>query len=179
MRQLFKDKSRPFYNFGVHYDLGVIEPSEWQNHIFSCFKKNGFNISPDICGEITGLTGGHPYCTQLVCGEMWDKYSQSRKLPALCLTETLRDVLRKENQAFQEIWDSLNGRQRKLLEAIALNGGSAEIFSSKFLQEHKLGAASSIQRSVAKLLEEGWVMRIQDVCRIIDPLFLCWLREVS
>jgi len=53
--------------------------------------------------------------------------------------------LQPEAPAFMAAWDLLSLKQKQVLTALAEAGQRKHIFASDFIQEYKLGAASSVE----------------------------------
>ena len=177
MHEMFKDKNRPFYNFGTHIELDVIPASEWIPFIEAHFRKTGIPLNHDFYKQLVDLTQGHPYYTQMLCSEIWELSIHKKNLKnADLLLSGLHSVLSKENHAFVEIWDSLSPPERRLLAAIA-ETDSVSIFSSDFLVKNRLGAASSLQRMVERLVKRGIIGRYSEGYRCVDPIFKYWISQ--
>jgi AAA+ ATPase superfamily predicted ATPase len=177
MHEIFKDKNRPFYNFGSHVELDVISAAEWIPFIEENFKKAGLHAHPDFFQQLIVCTTGHPYYTQMLCSEIWEQCVHSKGIKASdLLPNGLQAVLSKENHAFVEIWDSLSSIERRLLAAIA-EKGSVSIFSHEFLRKYRLGAASSLQRVTERMTKRGIIGRFADSYRLIDPMLKCWIKQ--
>lgn len=175
MHGMFKDKNRPFYNFGTHFELGTIDETHWTPFIGKKFRLGGVPLTVGGCREVIACTGGHPYYTQMICSELWEQAVHSGRASADGLLEAaLVSVLSKENHAFVELWDSLTPAERRFISAVAETGQSA-VYSSGFIQRYHLGAASSVQRVVERLMKRGIIDRTADGWRIIDPLFFRWI----
>jgi hypothetical protein len=176
MNELFKDKARPFYNFGSHFELGPITEANWAPFISSHFKKTGLPVSEDLCRRIVELTHGHPYYTQMLCSEIWELSVHTAKKSSDPVASGLVSILQKENHAFAEIWDTLTSIEKKLLSVLAGTDAVA-VFSTEFLAIHQLGATSSMQRVILRLLNRGIITRNTKGVSIADPLFCHWIRR--
>jgi hypothetical protein len=176
MHELFKDKARPFYNFGAHFELGPITNENWEPFIRGHFKKTGLPVTEDLCRRIVELTHGHPYYTQMLCSEIWESSIHSAKKPSDPVASGLVSILQKENHAFAEIWDTLVPVEKKLLYVLA-GADAVAVFSAEFLASHQLGATSSMQRVVLRLLKRGIINRDAKGVSIGDPLFSHWIRR--
>ncbi len=177
MHGLFKDKNRPFYNFGVHYPLFGILKEDWTPYILRQFRKGGYSVEKMVCEKIMEITKGHPYYTQLFCSELWELFLHNKNLKEDCIYKTLDVVLQKEDHAFSEIWDGLRGRERQVLDAI-VQEEHASVFSKEFITRYQFGTPSAIQRAVAGLIEKNLIDKIEGVFYIVnDPLFEQWLKK--
>ncbi len=175
MQDIFMDKSRPFYKFGMHYELDVIERVHWQKHIVAVFKLNGKQISPEVCEEILNYSQGHPYYTQLLCRQIWAASASTSVITGKDVKKALTLSIQMESHAFNEIWDTLKMKERHFLKAIAQEG-QQEIFSSDFVHKFNLGAISTLQQTVARLVRRGLIMKRNKKYCLTDPLFKEWLK---
>jgi uncharacterized protein len=179
MRKIFKDKNRPFYNFGKHFELGTINAEYWIPFIKAGLGKAGVPFTSEDCLRIATITGGHPYYTQMICSELWERLAHGGPAPVSDLiADALQAVLIKGNYAFIEIWDALSMSERRLLYGVAETRDTA-LFSTEFLRKYQLGAASSVQRMVERLIQKGIIDRSETGYRIIDPVFAHWIRRVD
>jgi hypothetical protein len=177
MHELFKDKNRPFYNFGAHFELDAIPEAEWFPFVKNQFKKAGTpTLTDDDCKRIIALTHGHPYYTQMLCSEIWELLTHSGKNHQDPVTEGLYSILSKENHAFVEIWDTFTSTERKLCKVLSETGPVAA-FSSDFITTYRFGAASSLQRVIQRLTRRGIINRSINGFSISDPIFTHWLKR--
>ncbi|MBF0433162.1 MAG: AAA family ATPase [Fibrobacteria bacterium] len=174
MNELFKDKNRPFYNFGSHFELNPIENQEWNLFFKKMFKKGGYKITDELSESIVSYTRGHPHYTQMLASELWALYEEDNQLSTDCITQILASVLQKEQYAYEQIWDMLNARQRVVLEAVAREN-VAEVYSKDFIQKYHLGTPATIQRAVQKMIKMDILTKKRDKFIIVDPIFSYWL----
>lgn len=174
MTELFADKNRPFYHFGQHIELDVIEPDQWRAYVGQAFSRSGRTLSRDEIARVTGITGGHPYYTQMLCAELWDLTPAHRRVAPDAVDRALARAIERETHAFVEVWDSLKAVERRLLTAVAQDPG-VRIFSSAFIAGHSLGLAATIQRAVANLVKKGILSKSKEGYRVADPLLARWI----
>lgn len=178
MQQVFKNKNSPFYNFGNHIELGTIQKEHWIKFITKRFLGNGYTFAKQVIDELLEITGGHPYYTQLFCAVMWEMYSETKKLELDSIKKVLEKVLSKESHAFQEIWDSIQMKHRKLLQVLSQNT-QAEIFSGEFLKQNDFTSIASIQRIIEFLVKRDILIKKGRQYFIHDPLLIRWIVEES
>lgn len=177
MKSLFKDKNRPFYNFGTHVELDTIDQKYWVPFIVKAFASGGKPIPSETGVQIVAQTGGHPYYTQMLCSELWEQTVMTgNKLSPDSIEMALSAVLTKENHAFVELWDALSPAERRLCAALAETGPAA-IYSSEFLLRYHLGASSTVQRIADRLMKKGIIDRSPRAFQIVDPFFIHWIRR--
>jgi hypothetical protein len=174
MQELFKDKNRPFYNFGMHVELGTIAESEWISHIDEQFVRTEVPAySPDYSRHVLRCSKGHPYYTQMLCSELWELLVHGPGHSREPVADALESILEKENHAFVELWDSLSSRERRLC-AVLSRCDTAQVFSSDFISLHRLPSPSSMQGVVRRLLRRGVLQRDAPGYSLSDPLFRRW-----
>lgn len=75
---------------------------------------------------------------------------------------------------FSAACDRFSLHQRQVLQAIARSGGR-NVFAKDFLAAHRLGASSSVQRSLAQLRKEQVLQKANGDYRFADPFFREWI----
>lgn len=176
MKKLFLSKNRPFYHSGKHFQLMKIPAEKFADFIAGNFRKGGFKIPTQVVADILNKTECHPYYTQLLGSALWD-YAQERgrsDLTARDVDQALNLVLDRESHAYVEIWDSLKGYGRILVEALA-KCDQAKIFSSEFAVANNLAAPASIQRPAYSLEERGIIERRNGHYALADVFFKMWV----
>ena len=110
----------------------------------------------------------------MFCSEAWDLFNESKKIKQEDVQKILSSLLKKENHAFQEIWDNLNPLQRRIISAVA-HEAQVEVFSGYFIQKYNFQTVAAIQRSVGTLIRKDLLYKGEGKYRIADPLFNLWL----
>ena len=173
LRGIFRDKNRPFYNFGRHFELDVIEKSHWQGFIN---KKMGKECSTAVIDDILDITGCHPYYTQMLCHFMWNfSREKSGKLETDEIRMVLNDILERDELFMSDLWERVTTTERHLLKALAIES-PANIYDKMFILRYSLGSASSVQKAIAKLQKLDYVKKaVQGNYSFINPLFRQWI----
>lgn len=171
LKGIFKEKNRPFYNFGRHIDLDVIDSEKWVGFI----KNNlGKNIPDKLINQISNKTENHPYYTQMYCHYLWE-YAQKNKIDDTCLEKVMDDILERDMVLLNELWDRLTITERHFLKAIALEE-TGSIYDKKFLTNHNLGTASSAQKAAKKLYELDYIRKMASgKIGLINPIMKQWI----
>jgi len=178
MGEIFQNKNRPFYRFGKHFPLEKIPRREFAEFIQRRFTETGFRADPEAIEEVLRVTEDHPYYTQLLCHILWDRGRERKEVTAEDVRRGLEEVLLREAHAFHDLWDMLAVKARRLLVALAKEEGSrVRLYSNNFLQKHNLGSASSIQRAVARLMEEEILEKVDGEYQYTDVFFKRWIRK--
>ena len=170
---MFTNKNRPFYNFGRHFELDVIESRHWREFVTAKF---GSSCPENCFGRILEITANHPYFTQMYCHYLWD-YSREHKgeLQAEDLEIVLEEIIRRESLFYTELWDMISASERRLLKALAVTS-TASLYEKDFLVKYSLGTASSVQKASEKLLSLDYIRKDKDgIIQFVNPLFKQWI----
>lgn len=173
LRGIFKNKNRPFYNFGRHFELDVIKTIYWRDFISS---KMGNLCSSECIGSIIGVTEGHPHYTQMYCHYLWE---YAKKLKTRLNSETLelvsKELIQRDSMLFSQLWDSISIKERHLLKAIASDIPQS-LYEKRFLLNYNLGSASSVQKAAIKLFKREYIRKNAEgrIC-LINPFFKVWI----
>jgi uncharacterized protein len=174
MSRLFNDKNEAFYRSAKVMEIGAI-PSD----LFASFVKERFDatekgVSDAAIEGLLEITRGHPYATQELAYAMWDEVPSGFSATVSDLERALDVVLRSENARFTLLWDNLSRAQRQLLQAVALEPGHVQ--SARYLQQHGLPSASTIQKA-ARALEKAELIgkRPDGATVIVEPFLAEWV----
>lgn len=174
---MFTDVRRPFYQSAAMVSLSEISDKSWKVFIAEKLNNSKINFSSDVLEQILFLTRGHPYYTQLLCYFTWGNCSEKGRITVKDVIQSLTESLENEDAYFRQLWDDLPLTQRRLLMAIAREGG-AHIFSGDFMVANSLGPASSIRLAALALTrQKGLLDRVKDEYRFTEPFFRLWVRR--
>ncbi len=170
---IFRDKNRPFYNFGRHFELEVIGADHWRTYIAD---RMGSRCPAPLIDAILGVSENHPYYTQMLCHYLWERATDTNEIINAAMIESVaEDIIERDSMLFLELWDGLNGRERHLAKAIA-SGEAKNIYEKNFIQKHDLGTASSVQKAARKLLELNQIRKSPtDGIVFVNPFFKRWV----
>ncbi|MBD3321295.1 MAG: AAA family ATPase [Chitinivibrionales bacterium] len=175
IKSIFGDTNSPFYHFGKHIDLDVIRDESWAKYISSGFSKTGVPAADDEIEAVIKITGGHPYYTQMLASEIWEVRKGKKRAEKADIDTALHSIINVKKDVFIEIWEGLNGKDRRLLKSIA-GHESAAVYSTAFIELHHLGSAASIRRNIQKLVARDILGRTMlHEYYVLDPLFKRWI----
>ncbi len=167
---------RPFYKAGPVMRLEKIPAALFAAFLDARFRKTGIRPEPGFGAAVVELAGNLPYDVQRLAHETWDDARQEgrRRVDLDDLHRTLRRLLAEHDPLFETIWQRLTLAQRAALRAVVLEEGR-ELLSADARLQHRLGAASTVQKSLAALAREDLVARESDRYRVIDSLLREWV----
>jgi len=174
--KMIGDPTRPLYKSGKIMPLGKIPQKEFEAFVEQKFRLGNINISRENLKFIFDITKNHPYYTQMLCWELWESCFSKREILREDIEQTLQIVLDHQGEYFITLWNNFSPHQRLLLLALA-QGSSANVFSKDFIKRFGLGTASSVQKSLRRLIELEIVDKVNDIYEISDVFFEHWLKE--
>ncbi|HEX4678910.1 MAG TPA: ATP-binding protein [Gaiellaceae bacterium] len=174
MSRLFNDKNEAFYRSAKVMEIGAIPGDLFASFVKERFDATEKGVSDAAIETLLEITQGHPYATQELAYAMWDEVPSGFSATVLDLERSLDVVLRSENARFTLLWDNLSRAQRQLLQALALEPGHVQ--SARYLQQHGLPSASTIQKA-ARALEKAELIgkRPDGATVIVEPFLAEWV----
>lgn len=177
IQKMVLDKTRPLYRAGGHYPLGPIALSHWQSYIGDRFSKSGRSISSDLIDLIFSLTQGHPFYTQALCHALWELAEQETPVSSQLIEQSIALLLRREDYAYTNLWDSLATNQRRLLEALASENERVKPFTGDFVRKYGMKTSSNVQRAITALIARDLIDQEEDGYFILDRFLRLWIQK--
>ncbi len=167
---------RPFYKAGPVLRLNKISHTLFADFIERRFTKSGIRPEQGVADAIIDLAGNLPYDVQRLAHEAWDdvKARGARKVTLEDLHHTLARLLSEQETIFEALWQRLTLHQRATLRAVVMQGGR-EIHSADARERHRLGAASTIQKSLAGLTDQDVLIKEGPRYLVVDSLLREWV----
>lgn len=172
---IFIHPGRAFYQFGKIMQLGKIKAEIMQDFIVNRFAQTDILLNPSIAGEIVSRAGNIPNYVQYLAAELWQLAFQYKREPdAEMLDKAVELMLDNLNDYFQQILDGLSIHQKKVLQSLSKD--SIRVFSQEYHRTNHLGAISTTQRAIQKLVSGQLIIASADGYEFCDPFFLLYLR---
>jgi AAA+ ATPase superfamily predicted ATPase len=175
---MVSNPERAFYKMGRIMNLDKIPRPEFADFLLNTFIKTGYQVELETIHKLLNLVADYPYNAQYLCHKLWDEYADVRDITAEYLQPTLERILNENIPVYISIWDSLTLHQRRVLQAIARNGGN-NIFSQEIILDHNLNNTSSVQTSLRLLMKRQILDRAKKVYYITDVFFKEWIRRMA
>lgn len=172
---MFNNPSRPFYKSAKPLPLTKIDEDELTEFIQNKFKSTKKNLPKILAKKIVAACECHPYYLQYLCHIIWERIMDKEDVKAKHFSESLNLLLLRESPTYEATWNLLTMKQKQVLLALAKAAPDEKLFSSTFLEEHNLGSASSLQRTLRSLIDKDLVDREKEFYTIIDVFFKKWL----
>lgn len=170
LMNMFRDKSRAFYNVGKTVNIGKISTGEMSAYLKSRFNNSGIKITGETIEYIIDITENIPYYIQFTASELWqNKISEKGEIKKEDVEKAVNRVIESQTDYYLEIYSNLSGNQKALLIAISKDGGN--IFSKEYMAKHNLSTVSSTQRAVQRLVESEIIEKSDGNYTFSDPFF--------
>jgi len=167
---LFNKPGKAFYQFGKLFKLNKINRDFMINYIIDRFKSTGLNITCELASQIIDQTDNIPNYVQYLAAEVWFlSYKSNHDIDSETIQNALLNLLDNQSDYFYQIWDNLSNHQKKTLIAVSLD--PSNLYSSDYQSKFNLGAVSSIQRSIEKLLKDEILIKENLSFFFNDPIF--------
>ena len=171
---MFRNKSRAFYNIGKFLQLDKIPEADNIGFIQSRFQQFDIEISGEQIGYILETTESIPYYVQFLASELWQNViSVKKKINLEDIDKAVEGIIASQSDFYLELYDNLSQYQKNVLLAIAESG--IGIYSKKYADKFGLSSASSTQRAVSKMYDEGIIEKEKKVILFSDPFFKRYL----
>lgn len=178
LTDMVNSQDRPFYKIGPVMYLKKIPEEEFFPFIKTRFASTGVTISDRTVRKIIKTAENIPYYVQMLSHELWDYSILSKRVRERDIGIVMEQLISQYSQNFHLEWSRLILSKRRLLKAIASDGG-ANIFSKDFLIRNELGYPSAVRRTLLSLTEEGYLDRDDGKMYFItDLLFREWVKKL-
>lgn len=153
MQRVFTDRNQPLYRSARSLPLGVIPAAEFALFIRERCRSSHVAIDQQSVDRLLSITASHPHDTQELAHFVW---ALARAADGIITTSVVNAALDKvvaaEDAHYTTLWESLTLTQRRVLLAVAREPGK-HVFGEAFRRAHRLGAASTVQTALERLLE--------------------------
>lgn len=176
MERVFTNKNEPMYRLAKPMLLREISAEDFAPFIHERFMATGQRITSEGVQRILDVTEGHPHDTQELCYFAW-AIAEAEEMTATprVVERALDHVIEAENARYTTLWEGLSPHRRLLLAALVAGGGKA-VYSEEYRRRQRLGAASSVQRTLAHLVERELVEFSSDGTYSVPDVFLrAWI----
>lgn len=173
---IFSDYSRPFYQSSGFLFLDKIDDEKYKTFISNQFKRGGREISEEAIILILDWAQGHTYFVQEICNRLY-----SSEINVIDITEVKKvtyRILEERTPLYQVYQNMLTAAQYSLLEAIAIEINVEKPKASAFLIKYKLGAASTVTRTLDALEAKDLILFENNSYSLNDIFLMRWFQRL-
>jgi len=176
--RIFGDRNEPFWRSAKKMEIGLIGRAVFARFIRSRFERTDKGITDEAAARLLDCTAGHPYGTQELAYEVWERTPDGAFAYESDVDAALDNVLRAEHNHLEQLWSDAPRTQRRLLAALAVEP-TASPYAEDYRLAYELPAAPTLQSALASVVRKELVGRLDDGrLAIVEPFFAAWvLRE--
>ncbi|HZO34728.1 MAG TPA: ATP-binding protein [Gaiellaceae bacterium] len=176
--RIFGDRNEPFWRSAKKLEIGLIGRAVFARFIRSRFERTDKGITDDAAAHLLDCTAGHPYGTQELAYEVWERTPSGAFAYDSDVEAALENVLRAEHNHLEQLWADAPRTQRRLLAALALEP-TASPYAEDYRLAYELPPAPTLQSALTSLTRKELVGRLEDGrLAIVEPFLAAWvLRE--
>ncbi len=174
MEHIFADNDSPFFKSAIPITLGPIKQDLLVEFIQKRFNIGKRSISEDIIKEIFSITDMVTGDIQQFCEAIWSTSSYRDEIKNNSFRKAIELIFSHENMVYERIFGELTNFQLKVLKAVAKHGG-IEIYSNNFFEKNGFTNASSVKRSIDKLVKIKILFSYKKEYKFANPFFKLWL----
>jgi len=149
---MFSSPKQALFRTTQLFPLYSIPEEPYKAYIAFHFKKGMKKISPDVIDDIIVWTDRHTYYTQYLCHRLYER--TGKQVTQAILDDTKYQILKENEGVFINYRRLLTHQQWQLIVAIGKENGVDAPTSKEFLRKYKLGAHSTVRRSLKSLEEK-------------------------
>jgi hypothetical protein len=154
--------------------LGKISEEMLLEYIKMYLDTHSLSASDQVMVKICQFSEGEISFTRKILEQLLYKKSTMPKVSMSDISTAIQSIIRIEDDVFSNYFQSLSNHQKKLIIAIAKQGGD-KVFSTQFIEKNELKAIPSVQTSMNGLYKKNFVIKEAGVFRILNLFFKEWL----
>jgi predicted transcriptional regulator len=125
-------------------------------------------MDEDTAKYLIEVTADIPHYIQLLASEVWQNTVNSQTVVTKKIVdECTEQLLALKYDYYLELYEHRSQNQKQLLRALTMEGKN--IFSADYIKKHRLSSASTLQRSVQELVNNGIIEKKGDEYFFADP----------
>lgn len=171
---LFNKPGKAFYRFGKVMQLPKIPARYMHQFLLERFSSTGIKLDDELANMIIEKVENIPNYVQYLAGEIWNLSYLSNEEPSMAtLDRALNNIIDGLNDYFLKLWEELSPSQKKVLLGLLVHDPNP--YSQEFQSSNKLGAISTTQRALEKLIKTELICKEGSKFLFTDPLFKLFL----
>lgn len=172
LRRMFNGKENPPYPLTAIMEVGKIAADEYISYINNAaLEKWNEPLNSDVSGKILTYSDRYPKYVNVLCGAIWEA---NTKPTAALVDEAWRSYVLSRKTDITEVLSDLTLNQRRLLQWLCFKP-TAELYKKENLAKLKM-SQSSVQKSIAVLLEKDFVIEESGIYKVLDVILISYFR---
>lgn len=176
LKDIFNDRSRPFYQSSINYDLGPLPEDEAARFIINQFRKRGKTCPEQVARDIVRMVRGYPYYVQRIPYSVFE--ASEENVTEQDFSIGLKHAIEEERPVYEAVLQGLSLQQTKLISALA-GKPTDKPYSNEYMARFSLGSIGGVQGALKRLLELDYIEKTDKGYHVVDPVFGIWLRHLK
>lgn len=174
MQEMFLSAKRPFYQSTQTLTIDRIDMATYFDFAAAFFWQQGRELGQSVFKFIYDRFDGHTWYIQAILNRL---YGYKVAIDDEAVEIGVREIVEESTYAYENLLAAYPVGSVRLLKAIALEGCVKEITAGEFIARHHLKAASSVNSTIKKLLNNELVYKTPNGYIVYDRFLNEWLRR--
>ncbi len=174
MQEMFLSAKRPFYQSTQTIAIDIIDSNLYYEFANEFFAAQGTALSTECFDYIYQQFSGHTWYVQSILNRLYG-YKQSVTSNEV-VDRAIQEIVEESTYNYGHLLSAYTDNNVALLKAIAREGVVAEINAGEFISKYNLKASSSVNTSLAKLLDDELIYKTESGYIVYDRFMAIWLR---
>ena len=176
LKEMFNNKKRAFYNSALQMTIGSLPQKDTIAFLREKFSLSHINIEEETAKYLIEVAADIPHYIQLLASEVWQYMVNSQtNVTKSIVNECAEKLLAFKYDYYLELYEHRSQNQKQLLKALTYE--TKNIFSADYIQKYRLSAASTLQRSVQELINNGIIEKSGNEYFFADPFFQLFIKK--
>ena len=176
MSEIFSHPRSPCFKSALEISIGEMSDDLFVDFLVERFRMAKRSVDRDFVRMLTAKLDGVPGDVQELCDALWSVTQDGDVVDASRLDAAYKYVFAHEGGSYETYLRLLTIPQRKVLRALATVGG-AHVSSDDFLYAAGSHNASSVKKSLLRLVDVGHVYHFKGEWKFASPFFCEWVRR--
>lgn len=175
MQEMFLSAKRPFYQSTQTLSIDRIDKVQYFQFAAEFFKQQGRMLDEPTFDYLYDEFSGHTWYIQVLLNRL---YGYSEPIDISLVNYAIEEIVSESTYSYENLLNAYTASNVKLLKAVANAKCVKEINSSDFIAEYRLKAASSVNSSLKKLLNNELIYKSAEGYIVYDRFMTIWLSRL-
>ncbi len=174
MVDIFTSPKSPFFKSAMTITVGSIPDDEFAPFLMERFKAGNRKADREFIDAVLDFTGRTTGDVQQLCAAVWNTTERGARLSSEDINPALEEIFEQESGPFEVQTARLTRYQFKVLVTLARLGGR-NVYSAEFLRTAGTPSASTVTKSLRRLVADGLVFVNDREYRFFNPFLRAWI----
>ncbi len=175
MNEMFSSPARPFYQSVSLMNISSIPKDKYIDFANHHFSKNNKTLEDGVTEIIYDRFDATTWYIQKMLNELYSLTPTGETCRKEMIDIALRNIISSYEATYQDTLTMLSSKQVALLTAVCEEKTIKQITGSKFLKDHHLESASSVQKACKVLLSKQILTQNAGIYEPYDKFMAIWM----